>query len=140
MNDIISPDELAGVLAEYCQKYTDEVVKKVEEGIEKIAEEAMEEAESLSPEFKGKNGTKKHKHYKKSWKITVKKTRGKFKVEVHNRIYMLTWLLENGHLTRLGTGRKYYDENGRKYSQPFSHIAPANKHAQEKIKKLLEEL
>nr|DAJ34947.1 MAG TPA: putative tail component [Caudoviricetes sp.] len=140
MSDIISPDELAGILAECCKKYTDEVVEKVEEGIEKIAEEAMEEARSLSPEFKGKTDTKKHKKYKNSWKMTVKKTRGKFKATVHNRIYMLTWLLENGHLTRLGTGRKYYDENGRKYSQPFSHIAPANKHAQEKINKLLEDL
>ncbi len=137
MSDLISPDELAAVLAEHCKKYTDEIVEEVEDGIERIAKEALEEVKSLSPVLERKNGKIKPKKYKKGWKMAVKKTRGAFTATVHNREYSLTWLLEHGHLTRLGTGRKYYDEFGRKYAQPSSHIAPANKHAEEKIDKLI---
>lgn len=137
MSDIISPDGLAVALVEHCKKYTDEIVEEVEEGIERIAQEALEEVKSLSPVLERKNGKIKPKKYKKGWRLTIKKTRGVFKATIYNTESSLTWLLENGHLTRLGTGRKFYDEFGKKYAQPTSHIRPANEHAEEKIDKLI---
>ncbi len=142
MSDLISPDELAAALAECCRKYTDEIVKKVEDGIESIGMEARQEVKELSPVFDGNDKNISKGAYRRSRASDIEKERGEITVTVHvkGKHYRLTHLLENGHLTRLGTGRKYYGEFGKKYSQPVPHISIANEHAQKKAEKLLEDL
>lgn len=144
MSDIITPDGLAAALADKYKKYTDEFKEEVFDGIQEIGKETAKEVKDNSPVYAGSSKAYKEKRkpgtYKKSWTYKVEKERGTITVTVHNRNYRLTHLLENGHLTRLGTGRKYYNEKGRKYSRPFTHIAPAEKHTEEKVDKLLEGL
>lgn len=132
MSDIISPDDLAGILAEHCKKYTDEVVKKIEDGIEKIGNEVVKDVKELSPEYDGSSKKISKGAYRRSWTCSIKKDRGKITATIHVRgkHYRLTHLLENGHLNRDGTTR----------SREFPHISIANEHAQEKVNKLLEDL
>ncbi len=133
MSDLISPDELAAVLAEHCKKYIDEIVEKVEDGIEQIASECKDEVKALSPvaAFRGK---RKGRRYKNGWSVTVKRTRGSFSCTVHNASYQLVHLLELGHMIKDGTGRV------RGQAMPITHVATAEKHAEEKIDKLIGDL
>lgn len=130
MSDVISPDGLAAVLAEHCKKYTDEIVKEVEDGIEQIASECKAEVKSLSPvaAFRGK---RKGKRYRNGWTVTVKRTRGSYTCTVHNSAYQLVHLLELGHMIKDGTGRV------RGEALPITHVATAEKHAEEKIERLI---
>lgn len=132
MSDIITPEELAQTLADYCQGYTDEIKEKVGEGIQEIGEEAQQEVKELSLVYAGENiGTPKG-AYKRNWTHRIDKERGTITVTVHvkGKHYRLTHLLENGHLNRDGTSR----------SRAIPHISIANKHAQEKAEKLIKEL
>lgn len=130
MADTISPDELVGALTESFLKYTDEIREQIDVGVEKIGAEAVEEVKSLSPVYTGKNKKLKKGKYRKGWKYEVEKNKGTIKVTVHNRHHKLTHLLENQHLNRDGTT----------FSTPQPHIGIANKHAEEKVDKLIEEL
>lgn len=140
MNELISPEDLVSAMVEAAETYTNEIRETVEADVERIAGETLKEVKSLSPIYEG-SSKKLHKgRYRSGWTTSVERSRGKVQITVHNKQYQLVHLLELGHLTRLGTGRKYYNDNGRKYAQPFSHVAPAEKHAEEKINKLLEDL
>ena len=144
---IAKPENLVAALVSACQEYTDEVKETVEDGIIKIGEEAVAEVKLLSPEYEGADRTSKtgkHYHtknkemkypkgsYKRSWKCTVEKERGKIQVTVHAKSphHRLTHLLENGHLNRDGTTR----------SKAIPHISVANADAEKKVDKLLEDL
>lgn len=140
MNNLISPEDLVSAMVEAAETYTNEICEAVEEGIERIADETLKEVKSLSPIYEGNSKKLRKGKYRSGWTTSVDRSKGKIQITVHNKQYQLVHLLEHGHLTRLGTGRKYYNDNGRKYAQPFSHVAPAEKHAEEKINKLLEEL
>jgi len=132
MSDIITPDELAQTLADYCKGYTEEIREKVGEGIKEIGEEAVSEIKELAPVYAGENtGTPKG-AYKRSWTYRIDKERGLIEVTVYvkGKHYRLTHLLENGHLTRDGTTR----------SRAIPHISIVNKHAQQKAEKLIKEL
>lgn len=132
MSNIISPDDLAGVLAEYCREYTEEITEKVEEGIENIGIEAAREVKELSPVSDGSDKSVPKGAYRRSWTCKIEKERGKLTATVYvkGKHYRLTHLLENGHLNRDGTTR----------SREFPHISIANEHAQKKVEKLLKEL
>lgn len=123
MNDI-SLESFAVQLAETCRTYTDEVVRKVESGIEQIGREAVNEVKGLSPSEEGK--------YKRSWTCRIDRSRGTYKVTVHvkGQRYRLTHLLEYGHLNRDGKTR----------ARAFPHIETANEHAHQKVDELLEGL
>lgn len=132
MSDIISPDDLAGTLAEYCREYTEEITEKVEIGLKNIGSEAAREVEELSPVSDGSDKSIPKGAYRRSWTCRIEKERGKIAatVYVRGKHYRLTHLLENGHLNRDGTTR----------SKKFPHISIANEHAQKKVDKLLEDL
>ena len=129
--DIVSAEEFSRILAQKCRKYTDEVCEKVEKGFKKIGKENVSELKNTSPEEFGE--------YKKGWTTTVEKTsRGVIQVTTHNKNYRLVHLLENGHLTRKGTGRTA--GKGRDKTRAFTHVEPVDTHAKEKVNALLEEL
>lgn len=129
MSDTIDLDDLTKTLVNACATYTDDVKKKVEKGIRKIAHETKPEVISKSPTGKV-SLVRGYKHYKDGWTNTVKNQNGVFTVTVHNKKYQLVHLLELGHLNRDGTTR----------SQKFVHVETAYKHAEEKVDKLLEDL
>ncbi len=127
---IISPEELGSVLAEAFKTYTDEIKEELYEGLEEIGKEAVKEVKKLSPVYTGKRKRLKKGKYKKGWRYEIQKNRGAIKVVVCNRHYPLTHLLENGTLNHDGT----------QHSKPIPHISIANRHAEEKVDKLLENL
>ena len=113
------------ILAETCATFTNEVIEKVENGIDKIAEETKAEVMANSP-VSAKSSRKRH--YKSKWKTAKTRTKGVYRVTVHNTNYQLVHLLELGHLNRDGTTR----------SRAFPHVAPAESNAETKIDRLLE--
>lgn len=132
MSDIISLDDLAGALAGYCREYTEEITEKIEAGIENIGMEAVREVKDLSPISDGSDKSIPKGAYRRHFDIEIDRWRGQVKATVYvkGKHYRLTHLLENGHLNRDGTTR----------SKEFPHISIANKHAQKKVEKLLEDL
>lgn len=138
MNEIITPDELARALAEATRTMTEEVVEEFESGLERIAKETVDELKRTSPVYKGNDKNRKYKKgtYSKSWTYFVTKGRGVIRVTVYakNGQDNLTHLLEHGHLVKDGTGRVLGN------ASPIPHIAEAEKHSEEKIDRLLEEL
>lgn len=140
MNDLIAPEDLVSAMVEAAKIYTNEIRENVEEGIERIADETLKEVKALSPIYKG--GKKKLSsgkylskgEYRRGWTTSVERSRGKAKITVHNKQYQLVHLLELGHCLKDGTGRVYGDVSA------FPHVEIAEKHAEEKINKLLEEL
>lgn len=131
MNDIVSAEEFAQILAQKCKEYTDDVRKNVRDGLVKIGKENTQEVKEISPEDFG--------DYKKGWTTTTKTTsRGVIQVTTHNKEYRLVHLLENGHLTRKGTGRKA--GKGMDKTRAFKHVESTQNHAEEKVDALLEGL
>ncbi len=140
MADKIAIENLTTAMLEAYTRYTTEVVEELEQELQKVAKEARKEVKQLSPLYTGtvrelKNGTKVYmckepEKYKKGWRVFIEKTNGRFRVSVYNTQYRLTHLLEDGHINRDGTSR----------ARAFPHISIANKHAEEKIDKFLEEL
>lgn len=132
--DVISPDELVEALAEATRNMTEEVVEEVENGLERIAKETVEEIKRLSPVYKGNSKKLKKGDYRKKWKCMIEKERGVTKVTIYNQKGALTHLLEHGHLVKNGTGRVLGN------ADPIPHIEIAQKHAEEKIDRLMEDL
>ncbi|MCR4794257.1 MAG: HK97 gp10 family phage protein [Ruminococcus sp.] len=132
--DVISPDELVEALAEATRTMTEEVVEEVENGLERIAKETVEEIKRLSPVYKGNSKKLKKGDYRKKWKFMIDKERGVTKVTIYNQKGALTHLLEHGHLVKNGTGRVLGN------ADPIPHIEIAEKHAEEKIDRLMEGL
>ncbi|MCR5708107.1 MAG: hypothetical protein K6G82_07520 [Ruminococcus sp.] len=134
MNDTITPDKFVEALMEATKSMTEEVVEELETGIETIGKATVEELKRTSPVYKGKSKKLKKGDYRKKWKCQVEKERGVLRVTIYNQKGGLTHLLEHGHLVKNGTGRVVGN------ASPIPHIAVAEKHAEEKIDKLLEEL
>lgn len=153
----ITPEQLVETLVDACATYTDDVKKKVHKGIDKIAREAKPEVKEKSPKRKKKapnipydQNTIKHlkelgielkgedKSYNESWTTTKTESNGVYTVTVHNKKWQLVHLLEFGHLTRKGTGRTA--GKGKESTEAIAHVEPTQKHVEEKVDKLLEEL
>ena len=133
---IATPEALAAALVKACKDYTDDVKQELEQGINKIGEEAVDEVKKLAPVYKGDNKNTPKGAYRRNWTYRVDKERGKIVVTVHvkGKGYRLTHLLENGHVLRDGTGRKVGE------AKALPHIGIATEHAEKKMNKLLEEL
>ena len=128
----ITPDALTEALVSACSEYTEEVRAFVEEGVEKIGEEALKEVKELAPIYKGDNKSTRKGAYRRSWTCDISKQRGVISAVVHAKDphYRLTHLLENGHLNRDGTTR----------SKAIPHISIANANAEKKVNTLLEDI
>lgn len=138
MNELISPEDLVSAMIEAAETYTNEIRETVEEGVERIAGETLKEVRDLSPVYKGDHVRNVKKFgekatsgaYRRRWTCDIDRSRGKIRIIVHNRQFSLVHLLELGHLNRDGTTR----------SKAFPHVEISEKHAEEKINKLLEDL
>lgn len=128
----ITPNALTDALVSACSEYTEEVRTFVEEGVEKIGEEALKEVKELAPIYEGDNKNTRKGAYRRSWTCDISKQRGIINAVVHAKAphYRLTHLLENGHLNRDGTTR----------SKAIPHISIANASAEKKVNTLLEDV
>lgn len=134
MNDLISPEDLVSAMVEAAETYTNEICETVEGGIVHIGQEAVKEVKMLSPEYEGENKKLRKGKYRSGWTYFLERSKGNFRITVHNKQYQLVHLLELGHCLKDGTGRIYGNVSA------FPHVEIAEKHAEEKINKLLEDL
>lgn len=133
----IKPLDLAGAINELLQEYGNQVYEVLDEAVDDVAKESAEKLQGVKHFAAGRNPSGK---YSESWTVDREKT-GRLAVTrvVHNEEhYRLTHLLENGHVSRNGTGRTF----GR--VQAYPHIAPvndwANDELQRQVKQRIEKL
>ena len=121
MSDRTKVDELARVVMEGLQEYTDLATEDMKAAVKKAGNEAKKDIQANAPEDTGA--------YKKSWAVkTTKETSNAMEVTVHSRNrYQLAHLLEFGHAKR-GGGR----------TRAFPHIAPAEQRAAELLEREVE--
>ena len=124
-----TPDELAKQLVDTLQEYGKTTSDDVQSIIEEVGKEACAKVKEASPRRKGA--------YRRGWKFKVEKRGNTTSIIVYNARYQLTHLLEFGHRTRFGTGKR-----GRTYGRktsvaPSQHIAPVNEWAQREFEQRL---
>lgn len=118
----ISPEEFTKTIQKAFEEYADATVDAVSIGLIQTADECVDDLKSANPPGSGKYRS--WTRYNNGWsrtKLSANKKKG-FTTIIHNKYYQLTHLLENGHALKDG-GR----------ADPFEHIAPAERKAQEKL-------
>ena len=104
--------------------YSKEVIRETDEAFETVSKEAVQKLKNTSPRRTGK--------YARSWTKKTKKG-GSLKTDtviIHNKVYQLTHLLENGHIVR-NTKGTYGRTNG------IKHIAPVEEWAADELPNLI---
>ena len=102
-------------MAELLDDYSREVQRAANNSIDKVTKEAVSKLKSTSPKRKG--------NYAKGWtRKRLKDRSGINNVVVHNRVYQLTHLLENGHVIRNSKGT-YGRAPGIKHIKPVEEWA-----------------
>ena len=95
--------------------YSQEVRRAASNAQDKIAKEAVQKLKNTSPKKTGK--------YAKGWAVKRMRTgTGIPDVTIHNKVYQLTHLLENGHIVRNKYG-EYGRYNGVKHIEPVEEWA-----------------
>ena len=104
----------------FLDDYNVDVMTEVYEALDEVSKETVTKLKQTSRQFKGTGD------YAKGWTRTLEKGRLKVGAIVHGKkpTYALAHLLENGHVTRNGTGRTF----GR--TPAHVHIEPVNEWAQ----------
>lgn len=152
MSDVtIPPEELSDFITKWAKIELDENKDKIIKGVKKIARESKNEIEVSSPVSQTKydgntdnyKGSKRFaqdnsKHYKESWTTTTVQENGNITIIVHNKKWQLVHLLENGHLTRKGTGRTV--GKGKERTEAYEHVKPVSDTAEKEVDALLEGL
>ena len=110
-------DQLADVIAEELESYSQEITDMLKTEVKQVARECRDEIRDNSPRLTG--------DYRKGWRTTTNyEGREDIRVTVHNKTdYQLTHLLEDGHAIKGGMGRV----------EGIPHIVPAEEHAAEKL-------
>lgn len=122
----VSPDQLARELTKSLTEYGKLAQHEVHDILESVGDEAKSRVTAASPKGKRRGSGK----YKRGWNVKIEESGSRTSVTVHNKRYQLTHLLENGHRTRIGTGRRgrVYGTKASVGAQP--HIAAVNEWAQ----------
>lgn len=124
--------DLAKAIQELLDEYGTECATVVEESAKEVADKAVSKLQSVARFNPNRNPSG---DYSKDWTDEQFVT-GRFttRVVVFNQDhYRLTHLLENGHVSRNGTGRTF----GRVKAYP--HIAPVNDWAEAEIPRVVKE-
>ena len=124
-----SPEDLAKQLVETLAQYGKTTTEDVDSIIESVGKEACARVRDASPRRKGV--------YRRGWKVKIEKRGTTTSIIVHNTKYRLTHLLEFGHRTRFGTGKRGRTYGRKTFVSPQPHIAPVNDWAQAEFERLL---
>lgn len=110
----VTLDNLAEAVEATLQEYGDEVAKNVAEVTKAVTKKGVEALRSESASTFGT--TKKHKKkYAKTWTSTFTTGRTSSQGTIYNTQPGLPHLLENGHVSKNGTGRVFGFVPGRKH-------------------------
>lgn len=99
--------------------YDEKVVQVSKEAMEEVAKEAVQKLRNSSP--KGSRGK-----YAKGWTTSTQNG----VIVVHNKVYQLTHLLENGHVIR-----NQHGTYGR--TRAIKHIEPVEQWANEEVEEVI---
>lgn len=122
--------DLQGEIRKLLKEYGDEVLDVVQEEAPKAAKNAAKKLKQKKKFAPGSDATGK---YAAGWSTTVEKQRMGVNAVVHNTKYPgLVHLLENGHVSKNGTGRVFGKVKA------YSHIAEVNEETQEEFIKSVE--
>lgn len=120
-NSILDINE---ILNDYSHDIQDAITNKAIE----ITKNGQNRLKSTSPQNKKKSAHKGR--YAKGWRVKTTKGQGFVKCTIYNATdYQLTHLLENGHLTRIGSKTK-----------PIKHIEPIHDECCENFEKGVEDI
>ena len=117
MAQTIKIDQLADTVMKGMEEYAKLAAEDLKKDVQKAGKTVKQQIESTAPKKTGK--------YSKSWAVKkVSETSNSLEVTVHSRNrYMLTHLLENGHVSRNGTGRTLGNVPGHTHIQPVAEWA-----------------
>lgn len=123
---------LEKAVSEVLKEFGDECYTVLSEAVAEVSDEAVDKLQNVSHFAPGRRPSG---DYSKDWTKEIQPTaRLKVKTVVFNSDhYRLTHLLENGHVSRNGTGRTF----GRVPAYP--HIAPVNDWAEQELPKRVKE-
>lgn len=121
-----TPEQLARQLTAQLEAYGKLASEQVDSIIEDVGNESLKQVKAASPHRKGT--------YRRSWKVKIERRGYRMEVTIYSaKHYQRTHLLENGHRTRLGTGRhgRVYGTKATVAAQP--HIEEVNAWAQREL-------
>ena len=125
MARVITPEQFQVEIQKILNEYSDDVSRKSEECVRKVANKGAQTLRSVSPSRTG--------GYASGWGVTTEKGRMDAVSIIHNKKKPgLPHLLEHGHVTRNGTGRTL----GR--TPAHEHIAPVETQIVEEFQRTLE--
>ena len=124
MARVITPEQFQAEIQKILDEYSDEVSRKSEECVRKVANKGAKRLRSSSPSRSG--------GYASGWSVKTEKGRMDAVSIIHNKKKPgLPHLLEYGHVTRNGTGRTL----GR--TPAHEHIAPVETQIIEEFQRTL---
>lgn len=103
------------------REWGDELTESVDEAVRQVATESRDELK-VAGSFQNRSGD-----YRKGWRITFDQKRYGLEAIIHNKVYMLTHLLESGHAKWL------FGRDTGEYVQAFPHIENVNEEAQKRL-------
>lgn len=110
-------DKLSEAINKILTEYAEDVTKDVDAVAVKLAQKGAAVLRAKAGEtFKPKAGGR----YAKSWTYTTEKTRTGTTVTIYSKVPGLPHLLENGHVSRNGTGRTFGTVQGREHIRPVA--------------------
>ena len=121
MSKKVRIENFAGEVMKITQEYADEVEDQTEAAVIKTAFKAEDDLH-VEGGFKNRSGK-----YRRGWTVTFNQLRYGLEATVHNRMYMLTHLLESGHAKWL------WGKDTGEQVQAFPHIAEVNEEAQKML-------
>lgn len=127
----VKPINLDNAISQILAQYGNSVYDVLNESVKEVSDEAAEKLRAVDHFAPGRTPSG---DYSGSWTNEPVPV-GRFSVKnvVHNEEhYRLTHLLENGHVSRNGTGRTF----GR--VQAYPHIAPVNEWANSELPRMIE--
>lgn len=113
---------MADAITAALKDYGAEVGEAVEEAVDKVSKTTLSTTRKTAPKLTGS--------YRKGWRGRVRvSSKGRYVREIYNKTdYQLTHLLEHGH-AKVGGGTV----------PAIPHLEPAERKAQEQLRKLIEE-
>ena len=126
MAKTVSLNNFANEVIKITREYAEEVEDQTEAAVIKTAFNAEDDLH-VAGKFKNRTGK-----YRKGWTVTFNQLRYGLEAVVHNKVYMLTHLLESGHAMWL------WGKDTGEDVQAFEHIVKVNEEAQRMLEEQIQ--
>lgn len=121
MANVTTVSDISNEFTAICTGYLKEVEEATFETMKTVGKEGKKKVSQKSPRRFGK--------YAKGWKVSSKSNASGMSVTIHNKVYRLTHLLENGHALPQGGRAKAYP-----------HIKPTEDWVEHELERRLERI